>query len=77
MVKDREAWHAAVHGGRKEIDVTWRLNNTYSFNWLHWVLVAAHKILSCSMQTLSWGRWDLSFLARNQTQASCIGNAES
>ena len=22
MVKDREAWHAAVHGGRKESDTT-------------------------------------------------------
>ena len=27
MVKDREAWGAAVHGGRKESDVTERLNN--------------------------------------------------
>ena len=26
MVKDREAWHAAVHGGHKESDVTERLN---------------------------------------------------
>ena len=24
-VKDREAWHAAVNGGRKESDMTWRL----------------------------------------------------
>ena len=22
MVKDREAWHAAVHGGRKMLDMT-------------------------------------------------------
>ena len=26
-VEDREAWHAAVHGGRKEPDTTERLNN--------------------------------------------------
>ena len=26
MVKDREAWCAAVHGGGKELDSTWRLN---------------------------------------------------
>ena len=26
MVKDRETWHAAVHGGRKESDMTERLN---------------------------------------------------
>ena len=27
MVKDREAWHAAVHGGRKQLDITEWLNN--------------------------------------------------
>ena len=27
MVKDREAWHATVHGGLKEPDTTKRLNN--------------------------------------------------
>ena len=27
MVKDREAWSAAVHGGRKESDTTSRLNH--------------------------------------------------
>ena len=26
IVKDREAWHAAVLGGRKELDTTERLN---------------------------------------------------
>ena len=26
MVKDREVWCAAVHGGGKELDSTWRLN---------------------------------------------------
>jgi len=26
QVMDREAWHAAVHGGRKESDTTERLN---------------------------------------------------
>ena len=25
--KDREAWHAAVHGGHKESDATEQLNN--------------------------------------------------
>ena len=28
MVKDRETWHAAVHGGHKESDTTERLNNS-------------------------------------------------
>ena len=27
IVKDREAWHAAVHGSRKESDMTKQLNN--------------------------------------------------
>ena len=26
LVMDREAWHAAIHGGRKESDTTERLN---------------------------------------------------
>ena len=26
LVMDREAWHAAVHGGHKELDTTERLN---------------------------------------------------
>ena len=31
MVKDRESWHAAVHGGRKESDMTERVNNNTPF----------------------------------------------
>ena len=27
-VKDKGAWHAAVHGGHKELDMTEQLNNT-------------------------------------------------
>ena len=27
IVKDREAWHAEVHGGHKESDMTEQLNN--------------------------------------------------
>ena len=27
IVRDRKAWHAAVHGGRKEPDMMERLNN--------------------------------------------------
>ena len=32
MVMDREAWRAAIHGGRKESDTTERLN--WNWNWL-------------------------------------------
>ena len=28
MVKDREAWHAAVHWGGRELDLTQQLNNS-------------------------------------------------
>ena len=28
MVKDREAWRAAVHGGHKESDMTWQDKNS-------------------------------------------------
>ena len=27
IMKDREAWHASVHGGLKELDTTERLKN--------------------------------------------------
>ena len=27
IVRDREGWHAAVHGVGKELDRTWQLNN--------------------------------------------------
>ena len=30
MVKDREAWHGAVHGGHKESDTTEQLNDNCS-----------------------------------------------
>ena len=31
MVRDREAWHAAAHGGCKESDTTGRLNNNNNY----------------------------------------------
>ena len=31
MVRSREAWHAAVHWGCKESDMTGQLNNRYTF----------------------------------------------
>ena len=34
-VKDREAWHAAVHGGHKESDITEWLNNNYIYIYIY------------------------------------------
>ena len=34
IVKDREAWHDAVHGGCKELDTTEQLNNSKHFSSL-------------------------------------------
>ena len=32
LVMDRKAWHAAVHGGHKELDMIERLNRTEWIN---------------------------------------------
>ena len=33
IVDDREAWHAAVHGGHKESDLTKQLKNNKCYRW--------------------------------------------
>ena len=33
LVMDREAWHAAVHGGHKESDLTKQLKNNKCYRW--------------------------------------------
>ena len=39
LVMDREAWRAAVHGGRKESDMTEQLNNNNRFKALRCFLL--------------------------------------
>ena len=57
LVMDREAWHAAVHGGGKESDRTERLN----WNWHH--LVILHfKIFGLRDQSISAVVFTSSFL---------------
>ena len=45
MVKDREAWHAAVHGVTKELDRTERLNND---NVIEYSVLEILSLLFCS-----------------------------
>ena len=55
IVKDREAWHAAVHGvGHKELNMTWPLNNSNNTR----IIVFKSKldkvlcgVLSCSVMS--------------------------
>ena len=48
------------------------------FIWLLWVLVAAGRLLSCGMGTLSCGTHvGSNSLTRDRTRAPCIGSMES
>ena len=42
MVKDRDAWHAAVHGVSKELDTTEQQQNDHQFEAYHLYLVKGH-----------------------------------
>ena len=46
MVKDREAWHVAVHGAAKSRTLYWTATKTYILSHLH------HRCVSCS--ALCW-----------------------
>ena len=45
LVMNREAWHAPVHGGRRESDMTERLNWTESYNWNLYLLATFTQFL--------------------------------
>ena len=48
------------------------------FIWLHWVLVAAGRFLSCGMRTLSCSMHvGSSSLTRDRNWAPCVGSMES
>ena len=47
ILEDREAWRAAVHGGRKEWDMTEQLNNILTY-----ILLPVPKVSA----SLSWSR---------------------
>ena len=45
MVKDREAWHAAVHGGHKESDMTKQVNNNiYKYMCIYTYIKDAYSL---------------------------------
>ena len=54
LVKDREAWRAAVHGGCKELDTPKQLNNSNNNNniSIELVMPSNHLILCCSLLIL-------------------------
>ena len=55
MVKDKEAWHAAVYGGRKESDITeqvynnniykYMMPNTYVYTYMYTVYILSPSYL--------------------------------
>ena len=55
MVKDREAWRAAVHGGHKESDRTERLNRVVCVAWPRHQVVrkssAGHRVANSTLLT--------------------------
>ena len=59
LVMDREAWHAAIHWGRKESDTTERLNWTdalsggyLNMDFFHlWCISSMEKGFLCSHST--------------------------
>ena len=57
MVKDREAWHAAVHGGLKESDRTKQLNNNNDSGTAKWnrcsVCVRVHACVCVCVDSMS------------------------
>ena len=54
MVKDREAWHTAVHGGHKESDMIERLNNNIIQLILIKVIYSAETLFSHESKGVSY-----------------------
>ena len=46
LVMDREAWHAAIHGGHKKWDTTEQLTELYIYRWID-ILALKHILSQC------------------------------
>ena len=63
MVMDREAWRAAIHGGRKESDTTERLkNNNRNSRSLQFKLLISESQMVCLPRPLYFILLFLSYL---------------
>ena len=86
IVKDREAWRAAVLGGHKESDMAQRLNsnNCWRRKYLHcfhlkltYIGFLVHLFFVVSSLAALSSMWDLHSPTRDWTHVPCIGSTES
>ena len=59
MVRNREAWDAAVHGVANLADTTWQLNNN---NTVKYMTVLRQVLCQGEQQSVEWGRETLIIL---------------
>ena len=91
MMKDREAWRAAVHGVTKswtglsdwitpppQLTMARLCFSTLPLGHPSLLFLRGAVLgLICGMRSFHWSFWGSSSLTRDQTQASCIGSVES
>ena len=79
MVKDREAWRAAVHGGCKELDTTEQMNKIfkkcmYISDFLH-IFLKRTSICCCPiLEGIAWKHWCRWLLGMRTTDGRRKGN---
>jgi len=57
IVKDREAWHAAVHGVTTESDTTWWVNNNINSGITHKKVASAFSIIVIEASLSGFANW--------------------
>ena len=68
MVRDREAWHATIHG-ISESDMTWRLNNNFRFRG--WGFLRGMPLLQKWYSSKIWAQRNFQYLSH----ASCLSTS--